>query len=85
MASIQQIIGNGQEVENTFRRCVETAEKIYQIHKGAKPEDITKLFMWQNNLLKFYMEYNVDQACDYGNDLLSDLQERLSVQDLTDL
>ena len=41
--------------------------------------------MWQNNLLKFYLEYNVDQACDYGNDLLSDLQERLPSQDLSDL
>ena len=29
MASIQQIIGDGQQVENTFRKCVETAEKIY--------------------------------------------------------
>jgi hypothetical protein len=41
--------------------------------------------MWQNNLLKFYLEYNVDQACDYGNDLLSDLQDRLPSQDLSDL
>jgi hypothetical protein len=41
--------------------------------------------MWQNNLLKFYLEYNVDQACDYGSDLLSELQDRLSPQDHSDL
>ena len=41
--------------------------------------------MWQNNLLKFYLEYNVDQACDYGQDLLSELSDRLSPKDLADL
>ena len=46
---------------------------MYPQHKGTKPEDVSKLFMWQNNLLKFYLDYNVDQACDYGNDLLNDL------------
>ena len=85
IASIQQIIGDGPQVEETFKRCVETAEKIYQPHKGTKPEDVAKLFMWQNNLLKFYLEYNVDQACDYGNDLLSELSDRLSSKDLADL
>ena len=41
--------------------------------------------MWQNNLLKFYLDYNVDQACDYGNELISDLQDRLPTNDMIDL
>ena len=41
--------------------------------------------MWQNNLLKFYLEYNVDQACDYGSELFSDLNDRLPIADLADL
>ena len=85
MASIQQLIGDGREVEATWQKCVETAEKMYPQHKGTKPEDVSKLFMWQNNLLKFYLDYNVDQACDYGNDLLNDLQDRLPELDLVDL
>ena len=85
MASIQQMLGDINEVEGTFRRCVETAEKIYQPHKGTKGEDMSKIFMWQNNLLKFYLEYNVDQACDYGNELVQELQERLPKQDMVDL
>ena len=85
MASIQQILGDGQSVETTFVKCVETAEKLYPQHKGTKPEDLSKVFMWQNNLLKFYLEYNVDQACDYGSELLSDLNDRLLPHDLVDL
>ena len=60
MASIQQMLGDVGQVESTFRRCVDTAEKIYQPHKGTKAEELSKIFMWQNNLLKFYLEYNVD-------------------------
>ena len=60
MASVQQILGDGREMEAIWRKCVETAEKMYPQHKGTKPADVSKLFLWQNNLLKFYLDYNVD-------------------------
>jgi len=85
MASIHQILGDGPSVEQTFIKCVQTAESMHPQHKGTKPEDLSKVFMWQNNLLKFYLDYNVDQACDYGSELLSELDERLLPHDLVDL
>lgn len=85
MASIHQILGDGDSVEKTFIKCVETAEKMHPQHKGTKADDLSKVFLWQNNLLKFYLEYNVDQACDYGNDLLSEFSDRLLPHDLVDL
>ena len=68
MASIQQILGNINEVESQFKECVEMGKKLYPRNK----EDATKRFMWENNLMKFYLEYDVDKACDYGHDLLHD-------------
>ena len=41
--------------------------------------------MWQNNLLKFYIENDIDKACDYGSDLIHDYQEILPNNDLVDL
>jgi hypothetical protein len=85
MASIHQLLRDGRQVEATWQKCVDTAEKMTPLHKGSKIEDVAKVFMWQNNLLKFYLDYNVDQACDYGRDLLGELEERLSSGDLVDL
>ena len=39
--------------------------------------------MWQNNLLKYYMEYDIDKACDYGEDLMT--EPGLSSKDSQDL
>lgn len=54
-------------------------------HKGTGAAQLAKVFMWQNNLLKFYLDYNVDQACDYGGELLSDIGDRLLPGDQVDL
>ena len=72
-------------MEVIWRKCVETAEKMHPQHKGTKPADVAKLFLWQNNLLKFYLDYNVDQACSYGQELLDDLEDKLPAPELVDL
>jgi hypothetical protein len=41
--------------------------------------------MWQNNMLKYYLEKDIDKACDYGEDLLTDFQDLLTLDDLLDL
>ena len=81
MASLQQIMGQIKDVEDTFNKCLDISGKIYP----RRREDAVKRFIWENNLMKFYMEYNVDKACDFGHDLLHDLQEILPAQEANDL
>eukprot|EP00347_Sterkiella_histriomuscorum_P004387 403360655 len=81
IASIQTILQDAPGVESTFLRCTETANKLYPRNK----EDAPRRFMWHNNLLKFYIDCDIDKACDYGSDLLSDYEQVLNNSDLTDL
>ena len=41
--------------------------------------------MWQNNLIKFYLDHNVDKACELGDDLLENDNKNLNNNDLADL
>ena len=41
--------------------------------------------MWQNNLLKFYMEHDIDKAIGYGGDLQDELGELIGKADQNDL
>ena len=41
--------------------------------------------MWKNNLFKFYIDFDVDKACDYGEELLHDYNQILPNHELTDL
>lgn len=50
-----------------------------------KLEGISKKFMWYNNLLKFYLDQDIDKACDYGEDLINDIEEILPEKDKVDL
>ncbi len=81
LASVQKLLQDDKGVEQTFQQCVETANKIYPRTK----EDAARRFLWQNNLLKFYLENDVDKACDYGSDLLHDLSQILPNEELADL
>ena len=41
--------------------------------------------MWENNLLKFYLEYHIDQAIEYGHGLIDNLGEMLPEPQKQDL
>jgi hypothetical protein len=41
--------------------------------------------MWQNNLLKFYMEHNIIKAIDYSKELIDEVGNILPKSDLSDL
>ena len=43
------------------------------------------VFMWQNNLLKFYMENDITKAIDYAKDLVDEHGQILGKNDLCDL
>lgn len=81
LASVQKLLEDAQGLEATFLQCTHIADKLYPRNK----EDAGSRFMWQNNLLKFYIEYDIDKACDLGSDLLADYQAVLNSQDLVDL
>ena len=41
--------------------------------------------MWQNNLLKFYLEHDIAKAKDYSRELIHDLGNILPENDVCDL
>ncbi|CDW76305.1 UNKNOWN [Stylonychia lemnae] len=81
LASIQTILKEPYAVENTFKQCIETANKIFPKNK----EDASKRFMWKNNLFKFYIDFDIDKACDYGQELLHDYNQILPNHEVVDL
>jgi len=54
-----------------FKRSIQVAENSKE--KLSKSLDQTQtVFMWQNNLLKFYMENDIDKAIDFAKDLIDE-------------
>lgn len=71
-------------MEDTFKKCVEVAENS-KTRLVSDLDQTQNVFMWQNNLLKFYMEYNIPKACDYSDELLDEVENILTPEDLGDL
>jgi len=46
---------------------------------------VQNTFIWQNNLIKFYLVHDVDKAIDYATDILDDQGGILAKPDLSDL
>jgi hypothetical protein len=46
---------------------------------------VQNTFIWQNNLIKFYLAHDVDKAIDYATDILDDQGGILAKPDLSDL
>lgn len=59
------ILQDLDKVEETFMKSIEVAEKS-KMHLVRDLDQTQTVFMWQNNLLKFYMENNVERAIDYS-------------------
>ena len=53
-----------------FLECQELGRHIYSSDK-----QITSRFGWDNMLLKFYLEHNVDEGCSFGERLLLDYED----------
>ena len=56
--------------------------------KGTKEAEqlmLSNVFMWQNNLLKFYLEFDVERAMDYGQDIIGDVGPKLPSANQQDL
>ena len=75
MASIHQITRDLDSMEAVFVKCIENSENSPLI-KGLKSDNhsrVSSIFTWQNNLLKFYLENNIDKAIDYGGELIEEV------------
>ena len=71
-------------MENVFHRCIETAENS-PFNKLKSDTRTSNIFLWQNNLLKFYLENNIDKAIDYGHELNDEIGELLTPEESQDL
>ena len=72
IASLQIIKRDLIAVEETFKKCIDCAEQS-SISLDPKLDQTQNVFMWQNNLLKFYMEHDIDKAIGYGRELTEDI------------
>ena len=84
IASLQIIQRDILAVEETFKKCIDVAENA-QISLNPKIDQTSNVFMWQNNLLKFYMEHDIDKAIGYGFDLTEEHGNILATGDQDDL
>ncbi len=58
-------------VEEVFKKSIEVAEKTTErLHKDM--DQTQSVFMWQNNLLKFYIENDIHKAIDYAKELIDE-------------
>ena len=78
------IQNNLEAVEHTFKQCIQVAEKS-KTRLRMDMDQTQNVFMWQNNLLKFYMENNIDKALDFSNELIDEIENILTPEDLGDL
>ena len=95
IAGIQQIKQDHTAVEKTFKECIKIAENSPQNliqmvdAKSSKPLDADsradQVFIWQNNLLKFYLENDIEKATDFGTELIDDIGDIISPEMRTDL
>ena len=65
IASVQKILKNNEGVEDIFRRSIAIAENSPVEDRGANTR-LARVFHQQSNLLKFYIENNVNKAVEYG-------------------
>ena len=84
IASLQIIQRDILAVEDTFKKCIDCAEQS-KVSLDPKLDQTQNVFMWQNNLLKFYLEHDIAKAKDFSMELLDDLGNILPQPDVVDL
>lgn len=70
--------------EDTFKKCIDVAENA-SVPLNPTMDQAANVFMWQNNLLKFYLENDIDKAISYGKELKEEFGQILPKVDQDDL
>lgn len=65
IASVHLMLGEIEKVEETFQKCVTVAENVKMPLSNSQSQT-TSTFMWQNNLLKFYLQHDIQKATQYA-------------------
>jgi hypothetical protein len=84
MASLHMLLSELDGVEHMFKKSIEVAEQTKTM-LSSKVDQTSSVFMWQNNLLKFYMEHDLSKAIPYAAELIDEQGSILSAQDRSDL
>lgn len=84
MASLHMLQLNFEMVEKRFQQCIEVAETGKK-HLNKNKNHAQSTFIWQNNLLKFYLTHNISKAIDFSSELIEDEGKVLPKSDLGDL
>lgn len=71
MASIHMLQLDFESVEQCFRKCVDVAENGKK-SMNKKNDQTHNVFIWQNNLINFYLTHNLDKCIDFSNELIDD-------------
>ena len=71
MASLHMMQQNFDLVEQRFKQCIEVAEKGKKSLNKAK-DQTQNTFIWQNNLMKFYLVNDVTKAIDFALELIDE-------------
>ena len=72
IASLQVMDRDILAVEETFKKCIEISENA-AVPLNSKLDQAQNIFMWQNNLLKFYIENDIEKAISYGRELIEEV------------
>jgi hypothetical protein len=67
-----------------FQRIVKISEKVYNDPKSHSYNE-TNYFAWKNNMLKYYLEFNVEKAVTYGLEVKDEFATKLKSENLDDL
>ena len=78
------MLGELDRVEEVFKKCVSVAENV-KTSLNKEYDQTTNAFMWQNNLLKFYLQHDMDKAVSYAAELQEEVGHLLQVADKSDL
>ena len=84
ISSLQILMFDLEGVEKSFKNCIEVAEKT-RTPLNPKLDQTQNIFMWQNNLLKFYLEHDVEKAIEYSTELMYEMGNILPKTDVTDI
>jgi tetratricopeptide (TPR) repeat protein len=84
LASIHMLQLDFNSVEKRFQQCIEVAEKGKK-SMNKKNDQTHNTFIWQNNLIKFYLAHNVDKAIEFSSDILEEQGSILDKSNLSDL
>jgi hypothetical protein len=77
MASIHTMMGDLDGTEKALAECVNVVETA-KTSFNPKLDKNAMVWLWQDNLLRFYIHNKIDRAIDYATEIYEDPNTELS-------